>query len=397
MKNATVLVLGAGEIGSIIARILSLDPKVSEIVLADINEQRAREVSKWIGSEKIVPRYLDIRDHASLVNAMKDADVFVHSAFYTLSVHVTKASIDAGVNGLDLGGLYYYTLKQLELNELAEKAGITYIVGLGSAPGLTNIMAKYAADKMDKVDEIHMRIATYLPIEKEKSKPLMFFYSPRTYIDQFSLDAVIYRDGKYETVPAGSGREVVFFPEPFNFEAEAYYGLHSELATLPRTIKGVRVVDMKLAYSPELVKAMKLFKEIGLASEEPIRVEGVSIAPINVLLALLYRFVERRGDTMELVIVNGEKGGEKVTYKVWVVGYYHETWNVSGDAYHTAVPAPLGVKMLMEGRIKVKGVIPPELAIEEPSQFFKELVELARRTHGRIEFYESITTTRKMF
>lgn len=396
MRGIRVLVLGAGEIGSIAARILSTDPKISEIILADINEQRAREVSKWIKSEKAIPQYLDIRDHTSLVTAMKKADVFIHSAFYTLNVHVTKASIDAGVCGLDLGGLYHYTLKQLELHELAEKAGITYVVGMGSAPGLTNLMAKYAADKMDKVNEIHMRIATYLPIKEEEFK-LRFFYSPRTYIDQFTLDAVIYRDGKYELVPPGSGREVVFFPEPFNFEAETYYSLHSELATLPRTIKGARVVDMKLAYSPELVRSMKLFKEVGLASEEPIEVRGMRVTPIDVLVTLLYKFVEKRGDTMELVIVDGEKSGEKVTYKVWVVGFYHEKWEVSGDSYHTAAPAALTAKMLAEGRINVKGIVPPEVAIKEPTQFFKELIELAQRTDGKIQFYESITTTRRIF
>jgi len=394
--SVKVLILGAGEIGSIIARILSIDPKVSEIILADINVQKAKEVSKRIGSEKIVPLHLDIRDHTSLVSAMKNVDVFVHSAFYTLNVYVTKASIDAGVSGLDLGGLYYYTLKQLELSELAEKAGVTYVVAMGSAPGLTNLMAKYAADKMDKVDEIHIRIANRTYFKEEEFK-LRFFYSPRTYIDQFTLDAVIYRDGKYETVPAGSGREIVFFPEPFNFEAETYYSLHSELATLPRTIKGVKSVDLKIAYSPELVKAMKLFKETGLASEEPIEITGVRIAPIDVLLTCLYKFIEEKTDAMELVIVNGEKGGEKVFHKVWVVGIYHEKWEVSGDSYHTAAPAALTAKMLAEGRINVKGVVPPEVAIKEPAQFFKELVELAQKTDGKIQFYESITTTKRIF
>lgn len=58
-------------------------------------------------------------------------------------------------------------MKQLELSGLAERAGITYVVGIGSAPGLTNLTAKYAADKMDKVDEIHIRTAnrTYLGAE----------------------------------------------------------------------------------------------------------------------------------------------------------------------------------------------------------------------------------------
>lgn len=396
MRSGKVLILGAGLIGKILARILSLDPKVSEIILADIDEQKAKEASKWTGSEKVIPRYLDIRDHASLVNAMKNVDVVASCTYYSLTVNVNKAAIDAGVDGLDLGGMYEYTLKQLELHELAEKAGITYVICLGSAPGLTNIMAKYAADKMDKVDEIYIRYMIRLP-EKEEEFKLRFFFSPHTYIDQFTLDAVIYRDGKWERVPPGSGREIVYFPEPFNLEEETYYSLHEEVVTLPRTIKGVKTVDVKIAYKPELVMAMKLFKEVGLTSEEPIEVRGVRVAPVDVLLKLFDRLIEKRGDSMELVIVNGEKSGERVTHKVWVVGYYHEAWDVSGDPYHTAAPVALAVRMLLEGRIKVKGVVPPEIAIEEPAQFFKELVELAQRTQGKIEFYESITTTRKLF
>jgi len=73
-------------------------------------------------------------------------------------------------------------LKQLELSGLAEKAGVTYVVTMGSALELANLTAKYAADKMDKVNEMHIRIANRTYFKEEEFK-LRFFYSPRTYID----------------------------------------------------------------------------------------------------------------------------------------------------------------------------------------------------------------------
>jgi saccharopine dehydrogenase-like NADP-dependent oxidoreductase len=383
-----ILVLGAGEVGSVVVRTLSKEPGISEVILADIDEQKAKKVSNLIGSEKVVPQYLDVRDHASLVNTMKKVDAVVNCTWYTLNVHVTKASIDAGVSGLDLGGLYYYTLKQLELDNLAKEAGITFIVGMGLSPGITNIMAKYAADKMDKVDEIHIRGGAP-PSKDEQGFKLKFLYSPLTYIDQFTLDAVVYRDYKYETVPVGSGKEIVFLPEPFNTEVEMYHTLHSELATLPRTIKGVRVVDLKMTYSPELINAMRLFKETGLTSQEPIEVRGTYVAPVDVLYKLLSKFIERKGDRIWMVIVNGEKNKEKISYKVWVVAFYNEEFKVSGAIYATGVAAAIGAKMLIEGKVKVKGVVPPELSVE-PSDFFKELVQ------RKIHLYESITVTRKI-
>jgi saccharopine dehydrogenase (NAD+, L-lysine-forming) len=385
MTKLKVLVIGTGNMGYIAARDLIENNEVTEVVLGDLDLNKAKQVAEKLKSDKISVKHIDVMNRTELVKTMKGFDAVVNCVWHTLVYEVTKAAIEAGVNCLDLGGLYHYTLKQLGLNDEAKRAEVTYIVGCGLSPGITNVMAKHGANKLDQVDEVHIRGGS--PSSKEFK--LKFVYTPRTYLEQFTKNAIIFQNGEYKTVPPGSGREVVRLPEPFNQDVEMYYTLHSELATLPHTIKGVKNVDVRLAYTPEMVQIFKIFANCNLTSEKPIKVKGVTVTPFDVLTECLSMLMDKRGDRVWMAEVIGEKNGKKTRVITYCISLYNEKWDVTGVGYATGVAASIGAQWLAKGEIKIKGVVPPEECIV-PERFF---FELAKRG---IPIYETIESTRRL-
>ncbi|PYS49562.1 MAG: hypothetical protein DMF68_09625 [Acidobacteria bacterium] len=122
-------------------------------------------------------------------------------------IDLSKA-IGAKVNYLDLGGLYN-TPKQLELDEEARASGVTICLGCGATPGVTNLMARRAADQLDEVSEVHIAFASFRSIAP--SPGLL-----DTVLDEFSPGSrrFYWRAGEFIEVPAFSGARRVHFAEP---------------------------------------------------------------------------------------------------------------------------------------------------------------------------------------
>ncbi|RLI18907.1 hypothetical protein DRO54_09515, partial [Candidatus Bathyarchaeota archaeon] len=142
-----ILVLGgAGAMGMVTVRDLADSPGVSEVIIGDANIKKAQEIAKWANKGKVSIQKVDISNFESLTSAMKEADAVANAAPYHLNLTVTKAAIETGKNLTDLGGVYYMTLKQLELDNEAKNANVTVVLGCGLAPGVADVLAKHGAD-----------------------------------------------------------------------------------------------------------------------------------------------------------------------------------------------------------------------------------------------------------
>ena len=102
---------------------------------------------------------LNVQNEESAARAFDQHDVVLNCASYRLNVSVMRAALRARVPYIDLGGLYHVTLDQLALHEDFAQAGLTALLGMGSAPGITNVMAGALAAQMDRVEEVHVRVA----------------------------------------------------------------------------------------------------------------------------------------------------------------------------------------------------------------------------------------------
>ena len=108
------------------------------------------------------------------------------------------------------------------------------------------------------------------------------------YYDEFTMPAMVFEDGTMREVPAASGAIRYAFPEPIG-EQEAFYTLHSESATLSKTIPGVRDVRWRLALPVKIAEGFRLLVQLGLAAAEPETVSTGTAVPRELLIKLLNR------------------------------------------------------------------------------------------------------------
>lgn len=387
-----VVLGGAGVVGAETVRDLVNSEIFEEVVVADYNLKKAGEVAeKFKGKKTAVSAvFVDANNHDSLVKVMKDADIAASTIgpFYKYGSKVLKGALDAGVNFVDIDDDQDATEEALGFNEEFEKAGTTAIIGLGGSPGVSNIIAKYGANKLDLVDEI--RIVWVQSIaEPGGSAPVDHW------IHCITGTIPIYREGRWVDVPARSESEIIDFGPPVG-KARVYLCGHGEPVTLPRYIKGVKTVTNKAGLVPSWV--MDLFDyliDFGFFSTGTLHVNDVSLSPRDFTLMFLQMFPEfasagtlerieedlarmPRGEGITEVI--GKKDGETTRLTYWITG---PDELLSADI-GTSRPLSLGVQMLAKGDIKVKGVFAPEGCIE-PRPFLTELKKIGIEIHEREE------------
>jgi len=365
-----VLVIGgAGAMGTVTVRDLTESPEVSEVIIADANIENAEKAQKWTGSSKVSITKLDVSDKKGMVEVMQKADAVANAAPYHLNLAITKAAIEAKRNLTDLGGVYHMTLKQLELDEEARKAGVTIVLGCGVAPGIADILAKYGADKLDSVDEVHLRYG------EVNFDPAKYKWTFRTVLEEYTAGPVVYQEGEFKELQPFSGKHVFEFPEPIG-KRPCCFALYSGLATLPKTVgKGVRVVDCAMVYTDEDEQRIKVLNEMGMTATQPITVNDVPISPREFLFRVAPPPDVNVRDAAGIVVtVSGKKDGETVNATYSLVYHYHKKYGVSALAYLTGMPLSVVAQMLAKGEIKQTGVLPPETAVK-PEPFIKEIAK----------------------
>lgn len=364
-----VLVLGGcGAMGKAIVRDLNDNPEVNEIVIGDINLTKARAYAREVESQKISVKKVDIKNQGQLVKACRGVNVVANASWYEFNVDVMKAALKTKSHYVDLGGLYHVSKKQLKLDKDFKKVGITAILGIGASPGITNVLAGYGASKLDSVREVHIRTGA--------KGGGGFAYSAKTILDEVTMNPVVFENGKFKEVDPLSGKERYRLPSPVD-EVEGFYSIHSELATLPFTIKGVKTVTFRVGFSPSLLQKVNVLLELGLLNTNQISIRGDKISPKDFLYNYLGTLTappsmdEFKALQVEVI---GKKDGviKKLFFETVVKS--SKKWNLRATAIWTGVPAAITAHWLGKGKILSKGVLPPEVGID-PEAFMSELAK----------------------
>lgn len=145
---------GAGGMGRYLCHVASSLPTVDQLIITDLSAARAREAAAQF--ERATPLALDLTDPAQLHSALAGVDVVVNMAgpFFRFGTTVLEAAIDAGCNYIDICDDWEPTLEMLGLDERARAAGVTAVIGMGASPGVSNLLAKLAADQLDDVEAV---------------------------------------------------------------------------------------------------------------------------------------------------------------------------------------------------------------------------------------------------
>lgn len=348
---------------------------VEKILLIDINEEALKVRKELVDSPKVETKVIDLQDTPALAAALADYDVVINGSSHVFNMDVMNACIESKTNYTDFGGLFHWAVEQMRRDEDFRKAGITGIVGSGSAPGIVNVLTKYATDRLDTIEDILILDA----IINRSASGYGFVppYALNTIIEEFTMNNFEFKDGKQIELPPFSGKLTVDFPEPYG-RLNLYNMIHSEVATMPIAYKdkGIKNVAFKLALPTLFEERLRFLIENGLGSQEKINVKGVEIAPRDFLLEV---FETKPGtktgtpDDMKLlrVIVTGTKGGKKCTYEV-ETDLHHHPWGLSNGHFSVGFPGAITAKMLARGQVKEKGFFTGEQVLDTDI-YFREL------------------------
>lgn len=370
-----VLVLGCGEMAQVAIQDLVEHGVFSDVVVGTRHPARAEAFLSGVARLTIRTSAvtIDVGDRAALVRLMKGFDVVCNLAGpnFRNAVNVVQAAIGAGVSMVDVSDDWAATLEILDLHKEAEKAGITVVLGLGASPGVTNILAREAANKLDRVDEVH---TSWVMRGSDAGGPALAEHL------LFSLPhkAFVFEDGAMREVrPFVDGRETIEYP--VLGPVEVFHIGHPEPLTLSRFIEGVRYADDKATFLP--VEVNRLIVDLGRIARQsaPVRVGGREVDGFAFAAGYLYRTCKAMTEVSQTGALRAEVRGELAGKRTRIV------YTAAGRiGIGTGVPAAIGAALLAIGKIQRKGVLPPEACIE-PEWF----LQAADRRHIA-EFLEQI-------
>ena len=389
-----VLVVGSGGVGAAFASIAARREAFEQIVVADIDGDRAARAAAKAGSARVTSTRVDASDAADIVELARTAraDLIVNACDPRLNPPIFDAAFEAGCHYLDMAmhmsvphptDPYHQTgvilgEAQFAVSDQWLERGQLALVGMGVEPGFSDVAARYAADHMfSRIDEIGVRDGSDLVIEGFAFAPT---FSIWTTIEECLNPPIVYeRDRGWFTTEPFSEPETFVFPEGIgplgcvNVE-------HEEVILMPRWIDVGRVT-FKYGLGDEFLEILRTLRKLGLDSTRPVMVRGVEVSPRDVVAAVLPNPAEL-GDRMKgrtcggsLVRGVGLDGLPRETYLYQIVDneWTMREFGHQAVVWQTAVHPVVAAELIAEGVWKDAGVRGPEAFSADP--FFELLVE----------------------
>jgi saccharopine dehydrogenase (NAD+, L-lysine-forming) len=377
-----VLVVGAGGVGSAVPAIAQRRAFFDHMTVADLAPERARAaVERLAEPDRFSAAQVDASDEAALVALIRElrADAVLNACDPRFNEPIFAACHVARVTYLDMAmtlsrphptdphrrpGVMLGEL-QLAQAEAWERAGQLALVGIGVEPGLSDVLARYAADHLfSRIDEIGVRDGADLRVEGYDFAPT---FSIWTTIEECLNPPLVWeRERGWFTTEPFSEPERFAFPEGIG-EIECVNVEHEEVVLIPRWVACERVT-FKYGLGREFVEVLKTLAKLGLDSAEPLRVRGVEVAPRDVVAAALPDPATLGGRMTgrtcagTYVTGTGVDGRPRRTYLYHVAD--NETtmreYGAQAVVWQTALNPVVALELLANGSWKGAGVLGPE-------------------------------------
>lgn len=367
-----VILGGAGAMASGAAKDLmaAYSRNNTELTLADRSGQQLEALSSEIGDARVKLAALDISDRDAMMAQLRKADLCVNAVptFAGHQMAIFEACYEARIHYVDFGGMGVMTVQQKAHHEKWRSAGLAAVLGLGADPGVSNVICKAVAERLDRIEAINLYWAArrFGP----ESPVLVPPYAITTVLAEYANTSRQFIDGRLRDMAPQSGREIILLPEPFG-ATEFMFTQHSEPLTVPFADgirdKGIQEFTWKLHLPEREHEAWVGLVKAGFGDfDDPIVINGHSITPSSFLDALIRRNIERNrnripestSSEIHLAIGHGEKDGRSVTVNCAVIGNTDPFY----DGYHdaaTSMGLSIGVQLMADAPIK-PGVWGPE-------------------------------------
>jgi hypothetical protein len=286
--------------------------------------------------------------------------------YYRTGGAVLEACIDAGSDYLDICDDADATLELLALDEAAKAAGVRALVGMGSSPGVTNVLVRVAVDALGRADEVDLSwVVDVADVNHAALRHFWHIFSP------------VAADGSHRPVPAWEelNLRTASFPAPLGNRLVIELS-HPEPITVPRFLD-LDVVRNYGSIVPEDTLVVnwalsRLGAFGGAGAEVELGGEATGIPIPSVAAALYERYLQTRQPTPYL--------GGGLVVDVWngEDGIRFASADESSMEESTGIPAAAGIVLMLAGGPDGAGVIAPECL--EPADFFAALGRTSRGT-----------------
>lgn len=389
-----VLLVGVGGVGEAIAVIAQNRTWLEQLVLADYNLDRLREVQAKLKDPMKFPiEKVDASNRSALVDLAKKyhVDLIMNAVDPIFNEAIFDAAYEAGTHymdmaltlssphatdpfhqpGVKLGDTQFARAKDWEAKKLLA------LVGMGVEPGMADVFARYAEKHLfDEIDEIGIRDGANLEVRGYEFAPN---FSIWTTIEECLNPPVIWeKDKGWFTTAPFSEAEVFDFPEGIG-PVEVINVEHEEVLLVPRWVKCNRVT-FKYGLGDKFIGILKTLKMLGLDKKEKINVKGVMVAPRDVVAALLpdpaHLGDKMFGKTCAGTWIKGTKGGQPRQVYLYQVADNEtcmQKYAVQAVVWQTAVSPVISMELIASGVWKGTGVLGPEAF--DPDPFMAKMVE----------------------
>lgn len=353
-----VVVLGAGRVGSAIARDLSSDT-MFDVTVADSSKQALENLDKTLVVQTME---LDLSQPGNVRAAIEGQDLVVGALPGFMGFQTMKEAITAGKDIVDIS---FFPEDAYDLDDLAKEHGVRCLVDFGIAPGFTNLIFGHSRVKFNKLESFVCYVGG-LPVERYFPWEYQAPFSPVDVLEEYTRPARFVRGGRVVTEPALSLPEFLDFKSVGTLEGFLTDGLR----TLLRYAGEVDYMVEKTLRYPGYRDKIVALRESGFLNPQPVNVSGRAISPIEVTSKLLFRAWEQKvGDedfTAIRIISTGLDDGGRRIREVWsLLDRYDRAKGMTSMARTTGFTCVAGVRILAEDLWTRNGVAPPELVGED--------------------------------
>ncbi len=357
---AKIIVLGAGLVGSVMAKDLAKKHQVSSV---DINIDALVPLSK-LGIHTI---HADISNSSTIERLIKDYDLVVGAVPGYMGYQTLETIIKAGKNCVDIS---FFPEDPFGLDELAIEMGVVAIMDCGVAPGMGNIILGHHNHQMEISN--YECLVGGLPEIREWPYEYKAVFSPIDVIEEYIRPARYVQNGQVITKEALSDTELIEFEGVGTLESWNSDGLRSLIDTMPHI---PNMIEKTLRY-PGCVEYLKVLRASGFFSYNEIEVNGQMIRPIDLTSKLLFpKWQLKEGEkdfTVMRIQIKGKENGKEVIYKYYLLDKYQD--NTISMARTTGFTCTAVANLVIDGKYNKVGISPPEY-LGEHFEFVKSYLK----------------------